>query len=358
MSDLLLTYDEVLKLTENKTRNLLLGNGFSMAYDVKRFSFINLLQSAVKNGIIVENSEMHNLFLDLGTSDFEKVIKLLESTKTVISIYDEKSKETMEKLKIDSKKLKEHLVDVVTNNHPENATKIAEEEYLYCIDFLKKYNRIFTLNYDLLLFWALMKFDELKDEGKFVEDKELRLKLGDGFGNSISGYSDNYVVFKNNDSTFYQTIHYLHGALHIFDNSSEIIKNTYSRTGKSLKEQTLENLNKSIYPIFISEGTANQKKAKIIHNAYLNNSFKILRTLGSNDKRFKDENSLIIFGSMLKSNDEHIIDAIIESKIKNVYVGIGSIDRKPELSYFESRLADKKIELKYYNYKTVSIWGK
>lgn len=352
----LLSYDEVLDLTKNHTRNLLLGNGFSMAYDFNRFSFTNLLESAVKNNIIEEHSEIYYIFKSLGTSDFENVIKLLESSSNVLSIYDSTSTEIIAKLKLDAKSLKNHLVDVVTNNHPENATKILEEEYLNCIDFLKKFNRIFTLNYDLLLFWSLMKFNELEDKGTFTGDKDCKLKISDGFGNSYEGTTDDYVIFKNNDSTFYQTIHYLHGALHIFDNKSEIIKNTYSRTEKSLRTQTLENLDKSIYPIFISEGTANQKKAKIIHNPYLNNSLKVMRTLGVMDKKFKEQNSLIIFGTMLKSNDEHIIQAIIESKIKNIFIGIGSVERKTELAFFEEKLSEKKITLQYYDYKTIKIW--
>jgi hypothetical protein len=164
------------------------------------------------------------------------------------------------------------------------------------------------------------------------------------------------VIYKNNNSSFYQTIHYLHGALHIFDSKEEIIKNTYSRTEKSLRKQTLENLDKSIYPVFISEGTANQKRAKIIHNPYLNNSLKTLRTLAEKDTKFKKENSLIIFGTMLKSNDEHIMQAILESKIKNVFIGVGSLTRKSELTFFEEKLFEKRIKLQYYDYKTVKVW--
>ena len=39
------TYDEVIRITENGKRYLLLGNGFSIAFD-KMFSFKNLLISS------------------------------------------------------------------------------------------------------------------------------------------------------------------------------------------------------------------------------------------------------------------------------------------------------------------------
>lgn len=352
----LLTYEEVLELTEEHTRNLLLGNGFSIAFDINRFSFTNLLQSAVENSIIEKDSELYTIFKSLGTSDFENVIRLLESSSEVLSIYNPESKNIIDKLKLDAQSLKSHLVDIVTNNHPINATKIPEEEYFNCIAFIKRFDRIFTLNYDLLLFWVLMKFNELEEQDKFISDKDCRLKVSDGFGNSEYGDNDTYVIYKNNDSSFYQTIHYLHGALHIFDKESEIIKNTYSRTEKTLKQQTLDNLEKSIYPIFISEGTTNKKKARIIHNSYLNNSFKILRTLKNNDSKFKKENSIIIFGTMLKSNDTHIIEAIVENGVKNIFIGISCLDKKSELLVFEEYLANKKITLQYYDYKTVKIW--
>lgn len=51
MENKLLTYDEVLEQTD-KNRHLLLGNGFSMAYNKERFSFTSLLQSAINKGII------------------------------------------------------------------------------------------------------------------------------------------------------------------------------------------------------------------------------------------------------------------------------------------------------------------
>lgn len=46
----------------------------------------------------------------------------------VLSIYNPESKDIIDKLKLDASSLKK-LVDVVTNNHPENATKIPDAEY-------------------------------------------------------------------------------------------------------------------------------------------------------------------------------------------------------------------------------------
>jgi hypothetical protein len=48
----LLTYEEVKDNIKNEKRVLLLGNGFSMAYNKERFSFTNLFDSAVEKGFI------------------------------------------------------------------------------------------------------------------------------------------------------------------------------------------------------------------------------------------------------------------------------------------------------------------
>ncbi len=355
----LLTFDEVMTKTLKEKRYLLLGNGFSMAYEYERFSFTSLLQSAVDNKIIEKDTPIYNLFNEFGTSDFEMIIKLLESSSIVLKYYDDIDPSAQEKMNMDAIALKKHLVSIVTNNHPEKANKVSDEEYLSCIELIKRFDTIFTLNYDLLLFWTTMKFMELDEEGTFISDKERRLKVSDGFGSNGIDDDNDYVIFKNDNSNFYQTIHYLHGALHIFDKKHEIIKNTYKRTQKALKDQTIENLNKSIYPVFISEGTTNQKKAKIIHNPYLNNSYKTLKTIPSyqwNKPLSKNiHNSLIIFGTMLKSNDEHIIDAIINSKVQNIYVGISSLEKISEFSYFEARL-DGKRQLHFYDYNTLDVW--
>lgn len=343
MENKLLIYDEVLqqiKQTSGK-RHLLLGNGFSMAYDKNRFSFTSLLKSAIDKGIIEKNSNIYQIFENNNTSDFEEVVKILENTSKVVKIYTQ-DKKLCEKLLEDSKKLKQFLVNVVTNNHPEKITEISDDKFDSTINFIKEYEKIYSLNYDLLLYWTTEKLRE-KINNKIIQDKE---KFIDGFRNSDNGHD---VVFDN--ISHYNTCFYLHGALHIFDSGDEIIKKTYSRTGRPLKEQITEELNDNRYPVFVSEGTSEQKKTKIIHNAYLNHCYKSLSTIQGN---------LIVFGTMLKSNDEHIQNAILNSKIKNIYFGVSNLEKgKKELSDFiekNNNLKKDKKQILFYDYKSVKIW--
>ena len=344
--DNILTYKDVLNNLSQK-RFLLIGNGFSMSYDFERFSFKSLLESAVNSNLIDKKSPLYDIFIDFATKDFEEVVKLLENSVKVAEKYGAISDKNREIILKDSKNLKKHLVEIITNNHPQNINEVSYEEFQYSTKFIKEYNKVFTLNYDLLLYWTTIKLKYFIDQKK-VNNSILVPK--DGFGKSRKG--KDYIVFSNDNSS--QEIYYLHGALHIFDNKSSIVKNTYSKTEIPLKEQTLRNLEKDIYPIFVSEGTSEQKKTKIIHNAYLNHCYKNLASLGTGHKN----SSLVIFGTLLKENDAHIREAILKNRVKNIYFGVGSKEEIEQLQLFKSELEDAKQSknVYFYDYRTVKVW--
>lgn len=350
MSTKLLTYNEVLKETENDNRHLLLGNGFSMAYNHERFSFTSLLQSAVDNGLIDVESPVYKIFQTFDTKDFEEVVKLLETSVKVLKEYGVIKKDDEKKILEDSIALKKHLVDIITNNHPEKITDVPNEEFVNSINFIKDYERIYTLNYDLLLYWTTMKLGDAIQQ-KLIEKSSVRLDITDGFHDPY-GETTDFVVYGNDSSS--QNIFYLHGALHLFDNKYEVIKNTYSRTNKTLREQTLEFLKKDIYPVFVSEGTSEQKKTKIFHNAYLNHCYKSLKGIGRPTKN----DSIVVFGTMLKSNDEHIQTAVLENKTKRIYIGVSSIDKISEFEEFINKASQARYpkEVYFYDYRTALVW--
>lgn len=330
MEDLLTFEDAYNEAKEQGGKiSVLLGNGFSMAYDARRFSFTNLLESAKTSGIIPEDSELSHLFANLQTSDFEKVIKTLEDGRLVTQIYQPLFDN--EKINSDIKSLKKHLVAVITNNHPDKSTDIPERKSKKCAEFLDKFDRVYTLNYDLLAYWVILQNN--------------LTKFTDGFG----GGDEDFVTFTENQ----HELIFLHGALHIFDNFTETIKLTFARTGTLLKTQIYRKLLNDVYPVFISEGTSDEKLEKIRHNYYLNRCYKALRSQKGN---------LFVFGTMLKSNDEHIKQGIIKGKFTNLYIGVWS-----EAELVQAQLLKEEFETSgtdrinkkaiLYNAKTVKPWG-
>lgn len=182
-----------------------------------------------------------------------------------------------------------------------------------------------------------------------MQDNEATNHFKDGFWEDDDSIDEDYVIYKNQSGL---KVLYLHGGLHLFDAGSQIIKKTYSKTHVDLITQIKENLDNSIYPIFVSEWDKKQKMTKIMHSAYLNSCYKSLKSI------WKD---LVIYGTNLKSNDEHILDAIMSSKVKNLYIwtsdpkNIAHIQIRVD-EYNEWKAPNKKLNLHLFNSRSVNPW--
>jgi hypothetical protein len=357
VSRTLLSFNEVLKRVNSHSTNrgnpakkcLLLGNGFSMAYNVKRFSFTNLLETALKEKIIRKNSKIHRVFKTLKTADFEKVIRYLDGVKNLVKIYQpDFDKKRIEK---DIRSIKKHLVNTITNNHPANSTVITDAESKACANFLGNFDKIYSLNYDLLAYWVIMQQNMNFPDG-FGDNAEDNGYDPENYDDDYESYLDDFVVYKDQS----HELMFLHGGLHLYDHNTEAIKITFCRTGKTLKKQIYENLVRGIYPIFISEGQSDDKLEKIRHNYYLNHCYKSLNSQGGD---------LVIFGTSLKSNDDHIAKAIIGGKWDNIYAGAFSKEDVKSLLLLKERIVRhnkantrrKQTSLTIYDAKTVDPWG-
>jgi len=329
----------LIALMEGK-KSLLIGNGFSMAYDAQRFSFTNLLETAIQQGLIKENSEILKVFRRLNTADFEKVIRYLDQTYLVADIYFPDIDK--QQIKQDIKKLKKYLVNTITNNHPDKSTDVEVLRSQKCAEFFSNFGRVYSLNYDLLAYWVIM---------------QNKINFTDGYGDPEVEFgeetpSNDYVVYQD---TSHELL-FLHGGLHLFDNKTETIKLTFCRTNETLKKQIYLNLLSDRYPVFVSEGSSKDKLEKIKHNYYLNHCYKALKN---------QPGSLLIYGTSLKSNDEHIKKAIIESKFTNILIGVFSPDELQQIEVFKDKIearnqklskkAQKTVTL--YNARTAAPWG-
>lgn len=335
---MLLTYEQMRQEAQSNA-TLLLGNGFCMAYDKNRFSFTSLLDSAVKDNILKNDSHIYRLFQKLKTADFESVMKLLDQSRQVVEVY-EGDKSLLKELTTDATNLKEYLVKIITNNHPAHMHEIPEEKKKACLEWLKPYPTIYTLNYDLLLYWTTLA--------------ATSQPYGDGFANTEESRHEGYVVYQNKGSF---EVHYLHGAMHLFDDGDEIIKKTYNNSGVLLVTQVKEALESGIYPIFISEGDSTQKMTKILHSAYLNHCYKSLRSKG----KVTGGGDIVVFGTTLKKNDQHIFDAILDSNLTRIFIGVS--DGK-SVEHLQVQVREKNKKLKphqqksiiLYDYRTTNPW--
>lgn len=168
----LLSYEEVYSSLLKKKRpvSLLLGNGFSMAYDSDIFSY-----NALYTFLTTQEDELLNkLFGVIKTKNFELIMRQLDTTYALLEAFDAEP-DLREKILSASTRLKNALLESVQTLHPEHVFKMQESKITACSKFLRPFidsgGHIFTTNYDLLLYWVLMR----SDIGKRIDGFGLEL---------------------------------------------------------------------------------------------------------------------------------------------------------------------------------------
>jgi hypothetical protein len=285
----MITFDEAIQRTHGKKKPaILLGNGFSQSCQPKIFNYSNLYSAAHFGQ---RDKIIRSIFDELQTYDFEMVMRTLLAGELVVDKYQGDQK-LNEFLKEDQEILKNALLKAISDTHPELPSAITQAQYEACRKFLSKFCAIYTLNYDLLMYWARNK----------NEIQPIPWNTDDGFrkGGVWNGYETDQDIF------------FLHGGLHLFRDGGAIKKHI-SQEFNSIIEQVKQNLARNIFPIFVSEPTAERKKIRIDNNPYLTYCYRSLRSTDS---------PVFIFGHSMDENDKHIFDQISASKTDSVFVSI------------------------------------
>jgi hypothetical protein len=351
--------DALKKSNEYGKKHLLLGNGFSIACKPDIFTYGSLFEEAKKT----MSAELASIFNAMKTQDFEEVIRALQNAAAIVSVYRPKFKLTQKLLLADADKLKTDLIAAVAGRHPSWPNDIADDRYKACRSFLANFvgrdlgGRIYTLNYDLLLYWALMHEEE--DPKEFID-----LEHDDGFRKDEEDFDAPYVEWQGEGAANKQNIHYLHGALHLFDAGHQLQKYTWVNTGKALIDQANEALNANLFPVFVAEGSSRSKLAKIQHSAYLHHNFKSFA--GVCQAKTRDGTTLFVYGHSFAANDAHVIEMIGRGKIAHLFVSIyGNPDEVNNKAIRErvDRIAALRVlgspalAVSFFDAASASIWG-
>lgn len=179
---MVMTVEQAIAQSSGAKRHVLLGNGFSIAWKASVFTYDSLLEKADFSAI--ENAS--GLFEAAGSNDFEFVIRGLQQSAKFLQVYRPEEVETAERMLSDAEELKAILVRAIAENHPDLPGAVAAEAYVACRAFLANFDHIYTVNYDLLLYWTLMQ-DEVD---------ELDIRCDDGFRNSENGDDTDYVAWE------------------------------------------------------------------------------------------------------------------------------------------------------------------
>lgn len=352
----ILTFDDAIAHSARfKKRHLLLGNGFSIACLPNIFTYGSLFEQADFSSA----PRLPAVFKAVGTTDFEHVIKMLEDASRVLPVYSREAVEVAKQMAVDAESLKDILIQTVANNHPNIPNEIADEQFWACRKFLSHFlgdankdGKVYTLNYDLLLYWTLMHED-------MGFENPIHLARDDGFGRDEDTKPE-YVNWMGESGAHTQRVHYLHGALHLFDVGAELQKYTWVNTGKPLLEQAREAMGAKKFPLFVAEGKSDQKLEKIKHSAYLYHSYKSFSS-----QMAQRNDALFIFGHSLENNDQHVLKKISRGKIAQVYVGLyGDHEsqgnkkiRNAAISLSNARDKQAALDVAFFDAASARVWG-
>ncbi len=338
----LIPFREALDLVPRREKkHLMLGNGFSIALRPEIFTYNTLLERARQTNRL--SMQLDDVFATLDTTDFEKVIEALENAAHLVSQYEESNPRLAERLRKDAGRLRNVLAETIAENHPGRPYDIDPDHYASCRRFLANFDGgIYTLNYDLLLYWTLMQ-----------SELSPGVDSDDGFRDPENA-GRNYVVW-DVQNTNAQRVFYLHGALHIYDARAELLKFTWSKTDIALVDQIKSSLALRRYPLIVTEGTSDQKKDRIQHSNYLGRGYRSFASITG---------SLFIYGHSLAENDEHLLKLIDHGKTKRLFVGIyGDWTTEGNSKIIERaklvpdrRRGGNKVEVHFYDAASANVW--
>jgi hypothetical protein len=324
-------------------RHLLLGNGFSIDCS-DEFKYNSLYEKANLQQVcpaVHSFAENNNLY------DLEKIIGVLQDSRELLESYAQHDgnsgdcQRCLDNIKEHIRVVKAAFVSAIKTVHPASPEDV---DCLRAYKFLSHFNQIFTLNYDLLLYWTLMRgWENERNEITCLGYEADDPRFCDGFGKR-----DGRLIWLV-ERAKKVTVWYLHGALHFFYDyrSYDLEKLSYeTKEGcVNLLEQIHQNIDVEKLPLVVAEGSSRRKKFQIDQYSYLQHAYNALKTL---------KGVLFTFGVSFREEDDHILEAIHESKLSDVYIGVYESEGTGEFDRFKARI--KEFQEDYRKKKEKKKW--
>ena len=316
---------------------IVLGNGSSIAID-KRFSYSSLFQHAQEKCLLTEN--VRKIFYHLNTQDFELVLRMLwhaHHINRALKIHDSVTSRAYEDLR-------NALICTIKDIHVEY--KDVEDRLLAIANFLMHFRTVVSLNYDFLVYWAILVgnttwnqqwFKDCFIKGKFADDWEYLRKPYVNVGDST-------LVF------------YPHGnlviATDLFGSETKIKTEKFD----TLMETVVDKWESGEFsPLFVSEGTSKQKLQAINRSLYLKNVYEsVLPKLGS---------CIVILGWSMGDQDAHILNALCKNEdITDIAVSVRKSDGiEDKCDCIEKRIREatksRSIKVVFFNAASKGCWA-
>ncbi|ELL7787628.1 DUF4917 family protein [Cronobacter sakazakii] len=274
---------------------ILLGNGASIAVSPD-LDYGSLLAYARRAGLFTD--DVNRLFNFFRTSDFELILRLVWQASNVNSSLQIPDNRTHQAYL----RVRDCLIQAVRDVHPEYEQVSDQLPNMY--QFLKRFDTVLSLNYDLLVYWTMTYGFDIRD-GHLFKDCFL--------GNRM--FDDAWWRFR--DPLFERTntlVFYPHGSLALCRNVVEQEFKIHN-AGEGLLEAILEQwCSEQVVPLFVSEGTMQQKVSSIQNSYYLSTVYREVLT--------SQRSTLTLLGWGLGEHDRHILKRMRGTGIQRVAVSV------------------------------------
>jgi hypothetical protein len=295
---------------------LLLGNGASLAV-WKNFAYDSLFDLAQSTRNKPLSPTELALFKSMETENFEPVLSGLKVAMRVNAALTVSSSSPRNRYFA----IKEALIHGIRSAHIPwrlmEASSIAQIS-----EALSQYETVYSTNYDLLAYWAVMHgaqpFDDL-----FDEDAIFNLRRTESHATRIL---------------------YLHGGMHLvknFDGTARKLLSSESTLLGSFAINALDDV-----PLFVCEGRSEDKMKIVRGSDYL--SF-------CHAQLAQHEGALCIFGHALGKQDRHIVDAVLQARPKTLAISVlprSEAFIQHQKRHYSALFEGQNIELKFFNAHT------
>ena len=275
---------------------LLLGNGASIAVN-NTFSYRSLKDYAFRNGLLLP--DIQQLFNFFQTDDFELILRMVWHAFNVNKALNIKDYRTSKAYF----NVRGALIQTIQAIHPEYQKISNQLPNIY--NFLKGFETVVSLNYDLIVYWAMMYGNGLN----------VGHVLKDGF--LYGGFDENWSRLRNSYGAGNQSstlVFYPHGNLILVRDMVEAESKIAVGSGDLLNSVLNTWLSENYVPLFVSEGTSEQKVKTIRNSNYLSTVYReVLPTLPS---------KLVIYGWGFGEHDLHILRQIKLANVKTVAISL------------------------------------
>lgn len=305
--------------------NLLVGNGGSIALS-GNFSYSSLYEYAKNKELLKPEAVAIFDKFQKKYRDFERVLFSLWQADYINGRFKVEKTER-EKIRSGYVMIRRSLIDAVKDIHPEFGE--LQSDLANVGRFISHFDNVFSLNYDLTLYWASLSINEsnrnrIKDcfTQSVTHSSKQKTKTY-AFNDDTDELREPYGI--NSKATL---LFYPHGNLIIYQTKANKEEKKIGASGDSLLSKITDMWRQNDgNPVFICEGSSESKLSSISASKYLTHVFQ--------KELPRHSDSLTIYGWGMGEQDEHIMEQIKAAKYKRVAVSIFTGDKS------EKNLADE-----------------